>query len=483
MHYFRLFPCLLAGLLFAAIAIGGSSCKKEQLLTTGGELRFSTDTLSFDTVFTTMGSATLGLKIYNPQSQKITISSVRMAGGTNSPFRLNVDGMPGDGRNIEIAANDSAYVFATVKIDPTDENSPFVVEDRLIATLNGNEFSIPVMAYGQNAHYIVNDTAIAVDRFELDKPYVIIGYAIVAPGKTLTIPGGCRIYMHQNARLYVAGTLLAQGTATDSIIFQGDRLDRAYYGYEGYPGEWGGIYFDSYSTGNVMEHVILRNCGRPTQGAPAAAIQVAPDSASGTQLTMKQCSIENSIGYGLLAFAGSVNAVNCVIHSCGANTLALVQGGNYTFSNCTFATYGNAKISHTEDPVAVFLNYFDTSKDGYIPGNLDVTLQNCVIAGSLEDEFFAGSKGGGLARVSLSNCVVKANPDSVAKFVMQSKVRYARPDGTLDPMFVDINKWNFRLKQGSPLIDSGADVSELIDRDYTARRKGAGVDIGAYESF
>ena len=135
-----------------AMSVGGSSCKKEKLLESGGESRFSTDTLTFDTVFTSLGSATVGIKIFNPQTEKIIISSIRLAGGSSSYYNLNVDGKSGDGKDIEVAGKDSIYVFATVKIDPTDENTPFVVEDKLIATLNGKDFSIPVLAYGQNAH-------------------------------------------------------------------------------------------------------------------------------------------------------------------------------------------------------------------------------------------------------------------------------------------------------------------------------------------
>lgn len=483
---------VLLGLLTGIFIVGSISCKKEQQLTAGGQLRFSVDTLSFDTVFTSMGSATLGLKIYNAQSQQVTVSSIRMGRGTASQFRLNVDGRPVEGLNVDIAANDSVYVFATVKIDPTDENSPFVIEDRLIATLNGQDFSIPVMAYGQNAHYIVNENPITEEALKTDKPYVIIGYAVVGEGRKLTIPAGTRIFMHQNARLFVFGQLIAEGTKQDSIIFQGDRLDRAYYGYEGYPGEWGGIYFHSRSTGNVLRHVIIRNCGRPTDGSLAAAVQVAKDSTGstspGNQLLLEKCTIENSIGYGIVGIGATVQATNCLVHSCGASALAVFQGGYYQFDNCTFTTYGNSKISHTEEPVAFLANYLFYTQRDYRVGELQARMRNCVVSGSLEDEFLADTLAGARSRIVLENCFVKVNPDTITKrssYISATNLSYIRPGNVNEPMFVDISKWDYRLKQGSPLIDQGLSGLGIPsdDRDDSPRPKGTGVDIGAYESF
>ncbi len=467
------------------MSIGSSSCRKEQLLQGGGELRFSTDTLSFDTVFTSLGSATLGIKIFNPQDQKVNISSVRLAGGAASPFRLNVDGKAGEGKDLEIAANDSIYVFATVKVDPNDANSPFIVEDRLVATLNGRDFSIPLLAYGQNAHYI-RDSVLQSDTWKTDKPYVIFGYAVVDSGATLNIPHGCRIYMHQNARMFVVGTLVADGTRTDSIIFQGDRLDRSYFGYEGYPGEWGGIYFAPRSQNNVLRHVILANCGNGAQGAPPAAIQVAPDSLPGRtapQLTLDRVTIQNSAGYGLLAFGGNVTARNCLIHSCAASALALVQGGNYELDNCTIATYGNVKISHTDNPAAVILNFFYFSQtQPPIVSQLQCTLRNCVVAGSLTNEFVADSLETAPATLNLYNCLLKAEPQKIRPWLAQSSVRYTLADGTLDPQFTDVAKMNYRPKPGSPLIDAGTTLNApSIDLDDKPRPSGTAPDIGCYE--
>lgn len=453
------------------------------MLQSGGELVFSTDTLAFDTVFTSLGSATVSMKIFNPQSEKINISSVHLAGGASSFFHLNVDGKSGNGKDIEIAAHDSIYVFATVKVDPTDENTPFIVEDKLIATLNGHEYSIPVIAYGQNAHY-VHDSLLATQTWMTDKPYVVFGYVIVDENNTLTIPKGCRIYMHANARIFVAGTLKAMGTKTDSIIFQGDRLDRSYFGYEGYPGEWGGLYFTSYSTENVLQHVIIRNCGNGAQGAPPAAIQVAPDSVVDNpwQLTLDRVTIENSFGYGLLSFNGSVKAENCLIHSCGANALALVQGGKYEFNNCTIATYGNNKISHNENPVVVILNYYRINQTSPpLTAQLGVTLRNCVIAGSLENEFVADSLSDAPAAIILENCLLKTDSSKIRPWVQRSNVRYTLVDGILDPQFMDIVKWNYRPKATSPLIDAGIIYPNMPDSDLDDKQRGIIPDIGCYE--
>ncbi|MCB0696692.1 MAG: hypothetical protein KDC07_04975, partial [Chitinophagaceae bacterium] len=233
-------------LFLAAVAfMMATGCRKEKFLDTGGELKFSVDTLMFDTVFTSLGSFTASVKIYNPQSQKVNVSNIHLEDKFgNSPFIINVNGHAGDAENIEIAAKDSIYVFATVNIDPTSENNPFVVEDNLVATLNGKSYSIPFLAYGQNAYYIVDSTIAGNHTWKTDKPYVIIHNAAVDTNSILTIPAGCRIYVHADSRLYVLGTLKVKGTKEDSVVFQGDRLDRKYFGNEGYPGEWGGIYFN-----------------------------------------------------------------------------------------------------------------------------------------------------------------------------------------------------------------------------------------------
>ena len=76
------------------LALGGYSCKKSSQINpdSGLKLAFSADTVLFDTVFTSLGSATYELMIYNQHSDDLKISSIRLVGGEASPFRFNLDG-------------------------------------------------------------------------------------------------------------------------------------------------------------------------------------------------------------------------------------------------------------------------------------------------------------------------------------------------------------------------------------------------------
>ncbi|MCB0700886.1 MAG: hypothetical protein H6551_10425 [Chitinophagales bacterium] len=485
--------------LFLLIIVLGiaavTGCKKEQLLVSGGELRFSVDTLLFDTVFTGRGNFTTSVKIYNPQSQKVNISSIRLKKNPDDCFTININGQASDAvTDVELAANDSMYVFATVNIDPNDSLMPFIRRDDLVATLNGKEYSIPFIAYGQNAYYLIDSVIEDDQTWKTDKPYVIMHNALVGENKTLTIPAGCKVYVHGDSRLYVAGTLKVNGTKGDSVVFQGDRLDRKYFGNEGYPGEWGGMYFTGTSKNNEMNYAVLKNCGGSTklgsQKLTPAAIQLnQQDVFDGTpQLIIRNSIIENSIGYGIVAFTSSLYAENCLINTCGAQCLAVVRGGGYLIKNCTFATYGTDKVSHIDEPSMAVLNYIDLGNNDIEVASLRFRMINSVVWGGLETEFLAQGLGDidnnpDLFDVQLNNCLFKAK-DGVPE-------RVKAIDCILneDPLFEDPGGFNFRLKGNSPAVNSGRkppyDNAEQTppanDLDGKPRDPNS-VDMGCYEN-
>lgn len=107
------------------------SCRKDTILSGANySIEFSNDTILFDTLFTTIGSTTKYFKFYNNNSGTLNVSTIGLAGGTQSPFRINVDGSSGVSfSDIEIKSGDSMFVFVEVTIDPNQNNLPLIVED------------------------------------------------------------------------------------------------------------------------------------------------------------------------------------------------------------------------------------------------------------------------------------------------------------------------------------------------------------------
>ena len=132
-----------------------SGCRKDRFETdSSSKLEFSTDTLTFDTVFTTLGSATRLFKVYNKHKHTINITSVKLAGGVQSNFRINVDAVPGTTfKDVEVLGNDSIYVFVEVTVDPNKLNTPLVIFDQVVFITNGNLQQVVLEAWGQDAHF------------------------------------------------------------------------------------------------------------------------------------------------------------------------------------------------------------------------------------------------------------------------------------------------------------------------------------------
>ena len=235
-----------------------SSCKKDSFITNASaRINISSDTLKYDTVFTTTGSVTKSFKIINENNQKIRLSKVKLMGGTASAYKMNIDGIATTETNdLVIEANDSIYVFVSVTINPNAANLAFIVTDSILISYNGNSRYVQLQAFGQNANFLRNRVITANTVWTNNLPYVILGSLRVDTTASLTIQPGCRIYAHANAPCIIDGTLIINGTKTDSVIFTGDRLDP---GYSNLPASWPGIYFRGNSKNNVLRFAVIKN--------------------------------------------------------------------------------------------------------------------------------------------------------------------------------------------------------------------------------
>ena len=72
-----------------------SSCNKDSFISSqDATINTSTDSLKFDTVFTSIGSITQSFKINNTNDQKLLFTSIKLAGGDASSFKININGIP-----------------------------------------------------------------------------------------------------------------------------------------------------------------------------------------------------------------------------------------------------------------------------------------------------------------------------------------------------------------------------------------------------
>jgi hypothetical protein len=462
-----------------------TSCKKEQFNTSSG-ISFSTDTLTFDTVFTSLGSTTKFFTIKNTQKQAIKISNIRLAGGITSSYRINVDGDAGISFNdIEIPAKDSIYVFAEVTVNPSAANLPFIIEDSIQFLTNGILQQVQLNAYGQNAHFFNADSIENNSVWNDDLPYVILNFLQIKQGASLTINAGCDVYFGGGAALLVEGSLNIQGTDTSNMVtFRGVRLDKdiADRPYDDFPGQYAGLFFLRNSTGNI-EYLKMRNSAYginvgniKTSDIPAenlAALQ-AMSIANAPTVNIKNSKIYNHAFYGLFGFLGKINAENTLVYNCGKNVVGLYDGGNYNFLNCTFYTRGSTYVSHSKEPAFYMNNFFKIDETTSLYADAaSARFENCILYGTLEEEIVKDDDANNPVSINLvfDHCVVKTKATLNPPFFIT-----CLPD---DPQFSDVFKNNYKLKTTSPCRNFSTTVFPAKDIDGFPRT-GSVTDCGAY---
>lgn len=454
------FAMLITAVLFL-------SCKKEGFITsTDALLRTSVDTLHFDTVFTTTGSITQLFKIFNGNDKKLNLSSVKLMGGNTSAFKMNVDGLPGTSfSNIEIAPNDSVYVFVSVSINQSTANLPFIVQDSVQINYNGNTRWVQLDAYGRNANFYRNRRITTDSTWNNDKPFVILGSLLVDSNVVLTINKGCKIYSHADAPIIVNGTLRVLGEKYDStrVTFKGDRLD---YPYNEFPGSWPGIYFNRSSRNNILNYATI-------QHAYQGVVAINPNSLPGTKLTLNECIIDNIYDGGIIGSNSSITATNCLISNCGYNVL-ITAGGNYNFNHCTISSYGNSYLSHKNPVLTVGNSVSQTTTNP-----LTAIFSNSIFhgeGGTVDDEVLIDKKGSTPFSVTFDNVLYKVKTDP-ANATFNNSIKNQAPQ--FDSIDIGRRYFNFRLKSSSPAINKGIVTGVVFDLDGNAR---IGIpDIGCFE--
>jgi parallel beta-helix repeat protein/predicted outer membrane repeat protein len=272
---------------------------------------------------------------------------------------------------------------------------------------------------------------------------------------------------------HVNGTLLANGTESDSIIFTTDTVAN--------PIRWRGIRFDgSGSSGSQMTYCIVEN-GHRTGGMP------------------------NNYGGGIYCTSSSPTFAHCIIR----NNRAQYGGGIYctnsqaSFTNCKVsgdsAAVGGGAYCTNSSPTFTdceILNNKGNSGGGVYTYNSLVSFTDCVISGNVST-----ANGGGicceqLSSLILTNCTLSDNSATEkggaflcyysAPTFSQCTFEHntAGDDGGAcfcmeysDPTFTDCDFSNNESHYGGGLffVTSSGTLTNCAIRDNSATEKGGGV--------
>ena len=455
------------------------SCQKQN----GGsdvKLIFSCEnnTLTFDTVFTSIPSITKRFTAYNPSKSDVT-TSIYLAGGTKSKFSINVNGMPGTHfKDVTIPAKDSIFIFIKVNIDPTtDKNLPFLITDSIVFMSDSRTQDVDLIAYGQDANYIVADKGSGYLRYKVvasehqtvtwtkDKPYVVYGWAVIDSTATLIIEPGTKIYFHNSSGLwaYRSSNLKVNGTLTEPVLFRGDRLE-AWYN-EDYA-QWEKIWINEGAHVDI-NYAVITNAFIGVQVDPLVTTEgifLAP-----THVKIENTIIKNTKNSGVLARFLSLEMINCVIANNGGCGVQL-EIGEYTMKHLTIANY--FMQAERKNPACFVSNKIsDLLYSDISAYKIKADFINCIITGNNDTEVGVNKATGAELEASFKNCLVKSKNN--ADFFIECLHNE-------DPLFTDKSKLDFTLLPASPAIGKGR-PNIGVNEDILGNSRGNPPDIGAYQ--
>ena len=450
------------GLIILLIAI--ASCTPEDEILTREEsvqLLFDQDTVQFDTVFTTVGSTTQWLQVYNPQPKAVNIGLVSLASPEKSPFRLLLNGEAGPQfSNVRLRGGDSLLLLIEVTVDPTNTDSPFIVKDSIQFSTNGNVQYVNLEAWGQDAYFLKSRVIARDTTFSGERPFVICDSLRVAPGATLTLALGTQLYFNDGAGLLVDGTLQAAGTPDARVVLQHVRQDGD---YENAPGQWQGVYFGPMSKDNALDFSVIRN-------AAIGTTIVSADNDTVPDLRLSNTIIENVSGFGVLAVEADVDLSNTLMNNCASGSFLGLGRAYYRFRHCTLVNEPSSLSREDNEPLLGFDQNFSGSAQ--LTQSFSLNVINCIVWGALENELlFAPFEPENPVSLRLVKTIIRST-DTEPSLVETNF--YNQP-----PQFVAPLEANYYLDSLSPAIDAGVPLG--IERDLNGKPRDAQPDLGAYE--
>lgn len=372
-------------LLFFPLLFALSSCLSEDDYSSSPHdvLTFSVDSLDFDTLISGELAHTRTIQVYNPNKEALRIQTVSLLNGSNSIFRVNVDGTSltqGSATDFEVRSGDSLRIFVNALPPSSDSDSPVVHTDKLLFHLESGVIQeLPLEIHGLDVIKLTALEVSANDTLTAQRPYQILDSLVVRPNAELTIQAGARLLFHKGASLIVYGKLKVAGTVDANVQFRGDRLGNMFtnQSYDCIPRQWGGIHIKQESYGNHINYADIHS----------GDFGILCDS---SDVNVETILIENTILHNMSGNVLTLNNVNAYvgnsqITNAGANCLD-VLGGDIRMVHCTIGQFYGFNAGR-----GVALQFANYEGDIAYPLHR-LEIQNSIITGYSSDEIM-GNRG------------------------------------------------------------------------------------------
>ncbi|MEQ8470282.1 MAG: right-handed parallel beta-helix repeat-containing protein [Marinoscillum sp.] len=457
-------------ILFSAV-IFALACEPEEEQISGDsglKLTFSADTVLFDTLLSSLprSSITKRFRIINPNRKAVRVADIRLGKGNQSNYSIIVNGKEGNSvRDEVIFGGDSLLVLVNVNVGPQNQDLPYLVKDSVIVEWNGMEDHVKLVAWGQDANFI-NAAAICDEVWTAERPYVIYNLALVDTLCTLTMEPGTRVYIDNDASLFVQGTLKILGDSGNHVTIRNTRFDEDYLKA---PGQWGGIFFLEGSKDNEIRYADIEN-GQIGLGLGYSTREFQSGFTSDikTDLNIGYSTIRNMSQAGVLSFTSDLYMYNSQIYNAGSFLVGNLAGGNYKYEHCTFSNAPSSFIN--DDPMLQFSDNVIIDDNELLTGDLSLEMTNCIVWGEGKNQLLFSNEGGASFDTTLTNNIIKSTVSYPGNFISQEN-NY--------PGFIDPLNQNYELDSLAFARDKGLQIG--ITDDLNGIPRDVKPDIGAFE--